>query len=415
MDMTVNYQLASVLADIVSQATGTAVAAPVSTQEFVSVAESGLKTGYDTLATAISQVLSRTIFSVRPYSAKFKGMMADSIRFGNHVRKLTTIDKPFSNDDRYDLTDGQSVDAWAVNKPKVLQTNFYGQVAIEKSITLYRDQLDVSFSSQDEFGRFIAMIMQNVSDQLEQAREELARNTLANMITGVYAQAADGIAPERVIHLVTEYNTATGQELTAETIKDPDNFPDFARWLFGYMKTISDRLTNRTALYHQNYYDAGTAAEGDEVTIHIMRHTPIDRQKCYLFGPLINNVSSNVLSMVFYDKYLQLMDHESVDFFQNITSPMDVKAYPSYTDTDLTVINSLDGVTVESIVGVIFDEEACGYTQIGEWSAPSPFNSRGGYTTMWYHMNLRYWNDFTENFVLLLLDEAPTDSNEVGD
>ena len=131
-------------------------------------------------------------------------------------------------------------------------------------------------------------------------------------------------------------------------------------------------------------------------------------QKCYLFGPLLNTVSANVLSTVFYDKYLQLMDHETVDFWQAFNSPMDIKAKPVYTDVDGTVTEAAEAITIENVLGVIFDEEAAGVTQIDEWTAASPFNPRAAYVTQWWHMNLRYWNDFTEKCVVLLLDSAPT-------
>lgn len=99
-------QLATVLNSIVSQATGQTQITAADESQFISVAQIGLKTGYDPLMTAVSQVLSRTIFSVRPYQAKFRGLQADSVRYGNHVRKLTTIDKAWEEDDRIKLADG---------------------------------------------------------------------------------------------------------------------------------------------------------------------------------------------------------------------------------------------------------------------------------------------------------------------
>ena len=108
-------QLSTVLTAITNQATGVNNIAPVDTSSFVTVAQTALKTGYDPLTTAISQVLSKTIFSVRPYSRKFKGLNVSNQRYGNHVRKLLTIDKPFEDDDRLNLADGQSIDQYIVN------------------------------------------------------------------------------------------------------------------------------------------------------------------------------------------------------------------------------------------------------------------------------------------------------------
>ena len=56
-------QLATVLNAINAQMTGTTGAAAIDTASFVRQAETMLRTGYDPLTTAISQVLTKTIFS----------------------------------------------------------------------------------------------------------------------------------------------------------------------------------------------------------------------------------------------------------------------------------------------------------------------------------------------------------------
>ena len=395
-------QLATVLNSIVSQATGMTQITAADETQFISVAQIGLKTGYDPLMTAVSQVLSRTIFSVRPYQAKFKGLQADAVRYGNHVRKLTTIDKAWEEDDRIKLTDGSAIDMYEVNKPEVLQTNFYGVNVYQKSLTIYKDQLDVAFSSSAEFGQFIAMIMQNAADMIEQAREETARNTVANLIAGVAYQEANSIGPSgRCINLLKVYEDQTGVSLTSATVMDPQYFAPFARWLFGYLKTLSDKMTERSILFHQSYTDS------NNVNHPILRHTPLERQKCYLFSPVLNDISANVLSTVFYDKYLKLMDHEDVAYWQSITpgEEMEVTCKPSVTDSDLTPIDmtNVSAVDLKNVFGVIFDEEAAGYTQVNEWSASTPLNAKGGYSNIFWHFSLRYWCDFTENAVVLLL------------
>ena len=71
-------QLATILNAVNRQATGIDNITPTNVGEFVSVAQTTLLTGYDNVITAVSQVLSRTIFSTRPYNRKFKGLDRDS-------------------------------------------------------------------------------------------------------------------------------------------------------------------------------------------------------------------------------------------------------------------------------------------------------------------------------------------------
>lgn len=385
-------QLSTVLNSIHAQATGKSAIAITDTGSFVTVAQETLKAGYDPVLGAISQVLSKTIFSVRPYSAKFKGLQADNIRYGNHVRKLQVSDKPFEDDLRTLLVDGESIDQYTVNKPNVLQTNYYGEETYAKSLTLFRDQLDTAFSSPEEFQRFISMVMQNTSDMLEQARENVARATLTNFIGGRIATEPDG-GNEQVVHLLTEYNTATGISKTFEDLAKPDEFATFWKWAYSRIAGISAMMTERSLLFHTNIEDK-----------EIMRHTPANMQRVYLYNPFKFNIDSMVLSSAYHDNYLKYADKEVVNFWQSIKTPDQINIKPVYLNTDGTLTHSEDSIEKSKIFGTIFDEEAMGVTLVNQWSAPTPFNAKGGYSNLFYHETARYWNDFSENGVVLLLD-----------
>ena len=110
------------------------------------------------------------------------------------------------------------------------------------------------------------------------------------------------------------------------------------------------------------------------------------------------------LANTFHDNYLKYTDYEAVNFWQSIDDRMSLKVKPSYLTTDGTITTPAEAATINNIFGIIFDDEALGYTQVNEWSAPTPLNVRGGYTNYWYHFTLRFWNDFTEKACLLLLD-----------
>lgn len=381
-------QCATLLNAINQQATGRTDITPTTTADFISMATTVLNTGYDPVINAISQVLSRTVFSVRPYNRKFGGLFMDSQRWGNHVRKLQVVDKAAEEDDRLKLVDGESVDQQKVNKPSVLQTNFYGANVYQRSVTIFRDQLDSAFSSPDEFGRFISMVMQNVSDLMEQDHENMARLTLANFIAAK-VKADTG----NVIHLVTEYNKVTGLALTSDTVKQPENFVPFMKWAYARIKTISGLMSERSVKYHMNI-------EGKPIS----RHTPKDRQKLYMYAANVNEIEASVLSSVYHDGYLKGMDFETVSYWQSIDTPMGISIKPSYIDNTGAVVSSPENVVQSNILGVLFDEEAVGITTVNTWSAPAPFNARGGYTNTFWHYTDRYFNDLTENGVVFLLD-----------
>jgi hypothetical protein len=390
-------QLSKVLTAITNQATGVSSVTPIDTASFVSVAQMALKTGYDPLTTAISQVLSRTIFSVRPYTRKFKGLNVSNQRYGNHVRKLLTIDKPFEDDDRFSLVDGESIDQYKVNKPKVLQTNFYGANVYQKSTTIYKDQLDCAFSSPDEFASFISMVMQNASDMIEQAHEETARATINNLISGIYAAetttgSANTMATsnggKRAINLLSLYNQTNGSVLKVADIFKAENFESFVKFAFSTINTLADLMTDRNTLFSSQL-----------TNYTVIRHTPKDRMKFYLYTDLVNKINSEVYSSVFNPDFLKLVDFERVNFWQSALNPSQIQNKPVMLNKDGT-LNTVGSTTIENVFGVLFDEEAAGYTTVNEWSQPTPFNARGGYYNQFWHFTDRYWNDFTENAIV---------------
>ena len=379
-------QVYSILNGIYAQATGSAVLTGVNSKDFVSIATTTLKTGYDVTLNAISQVLSETIFSVRPYTAKFKGLQVTNNKWGNHTRKLTVIDKPAQPNGEYTLVDGVGYDPFIVNKPALIQTNFYSQNTFKKSLTMFDNQLDVSFQSPEQLGSFITMVMTNMSDTLEQSRESLARGAIANFIGGKCA------ANNGVIHLLTEYNTATGLTLTGTTVRQPANFVPFMKWVYGRIKTLAMMMSERSELYHIN-------VTGSEVA----RHTPADRLKVYMLASEINDVDASVLSGAFNDEYLKLVDYEPVSYWQAIQSPSSIDVAASWMKADGTIDTQGSAVQVDDILGVMFDEDAIGINFYDQ-TTTTDRNGAYRYTNWNFFENQRYWNDFTENGLVLKID-----------
>lgn len=377
-------QAATLMNAVVSQATGKTTIAATNLSGFISQAQTALLTGTDVLMNAISQVLSKTIFSVRPYNAKFTGLQRDAVQWGNHVRKINFGASPVENEERFDLTDGQAVDMFKVKKPSVLQTNFYSFDTYQNHYTIFRDQLNMAFSGPDEFMRFMSGVTTEVSNKLEQYREDFSRMTLVNLIG---AQINLG----NVRHLLTEYAEDYDLDSTDEILTT--HLDSFVKWLFKELRVLSDRFTERSLLYQANVtgYD-------------IMRHTPKDKQRLYIYSPFLAAIDAQVLSAVFNPSYLNLGEREEVSFWQSITTPDTISVTPSQINPSTGAYAAGAAVADKEILGVLMDVEAAGVTQVNEWSAPTPFNAAGGYTNVYYHMGMRGWNDCTEKCVVLCLD-----------
>ena len=385
----------AIINSLFKQATGRTDIAAVDDSTFVSVGQQLLQIGYDPVLNAISQVLERTIFSIRPYKPKFEGLEADSSRFGAVTRKLNIADYQFDEGTEFDLVDGQSVDHYKVKKADVLQVNFYGSNAFRlQSPTVYRNQLNVAFSSPDELVRFWGMVTQNAYDQIAQAKESMARATLGNLINGLAAAKAASVTGANVINILQEYYNATGVVLTPQNYAAPDKFVNFARWANGYFNQMARMLSERSIKYHINKTDH-----------EISRHTPADRLKALMYAPFIENVKSQVATINFNDSFFNLPGYETINYWQSIDTPDTIKSDPCYLKNDGT-IDKGDTTTTSGIIGVMFDEEAAGYTVCNEAVAVTPLNASGLYTNTFYHFRVKYWNDFTENAVVFVMDEV---------
>lgn len=396
-------QVSAVLNAIQNIVTGKNNVASIDTSTFCTAADITLKQGYDKVINAISLVLGPTIMGIRPYDRKFKGLEMTDTQFKLRTRKLQVIDNEFEDNDthkypvQYDsgesdpFGDGLSVDMQTIKKTKAVETNFYGMNTYQDHYTIFDNQLDVAFSSPDELARFISMITMDVSNRFEQAREDFARYTMVNFIGALYDLGGD-----RVVHLLTEYNTLLGltgdDALDANTVYLPANFPAFIKWMASRIRQISQQMTERT-------YKFQNPINGK----YIMRHTPIADQRIFIYAPVLNQIDTMVLSSVFHDQYLKQAYTEAVTFWQGINQPSSVDVYPSYTGSNGVVVKG-NRVNTSAVFGVIMDREAAGYSVIKTTMEAAPRNVRGQYQNYWLKDWHKNFNDVSEKGVLLLLD-----------
>ena len=384
-------QSAAFLTALYQEATGQQPTIQIaSTQDFTTVGTTLLQTGYDPIIGALSQVLNKTIFSIRPYAQKFKDLNVTEEKWGAITRKINFIDSALdSNDERLTLVDGASIDPFIVKKPKVVQTNFYGATEYQDHVTIFKDQLDSALKDAAQFGSFISGILQNIKDKFAQIREAEARGILANFIATKY-----GYDTANAINVLQKYYDETGVTLTPANMLDVTNYTAFTRWLAGFIETLKDNMSERSIDYHMNI-------TGKE----LMRHTEDRFLRKYMSANIYNHCNTSAAAGLFNEEKVTnslVKGVEKVTYWQNKEVPYSVDAKPAYLDTATgNVIDAASDTLVENIIGVLFDEEALGMTTLSTWTAPSPFNPAGGYYNIYWHFTQKTWNDFTENFVLL--------------
>lgn len=389
-------QSATLINELKKMMTGESALAPKDESEFVAVGTTLLQQGYDQLNTAISQLLTRSIYSSRAYTMIYPSIARDEERWGGIVRKVTTLDLDLINDEAFNLPDGQTgPDPFLVNKQKSVQFNFYGGNIKELVVTTTRDQLNQAFSGSADFGSFMGARAQNLVNQLNQKIEVESRAVVNNMIAAAVAAGGD-----RVIHIITEYKAATGNTtITAANYLSNAEFVPFAKWLYGRLNTQKRFMAERTNKYHANI----TTYNGAALTHPILRHTPDQYMNIFMLSQFMDQVDSSALSGIYNEQLLDLGSFERVNYWQSIDTPDSIAIVANELQADGTCAASAAAIEQAGIIGVLFDDEALGITVIDE-GVDSIYNPRGRYYNDWYHWTTRWYNDQTENFVVLLLD-----------
>ena len=387
--------------EIVQQATGRTDLQVVDTTTFTTVGETLLNTATENTLNAISTVIANTIFSSRPYDGKFKSLYVPQRRWGGIIRKLVPLS--MLNEPAQDwntqlspdaLANGNSVDMYKINAPTMVQLNFIGTKVLQMHITRFRDQLALAFHSEAEFMQFINAVMVEYANDMESQKEAKSRLTLINYMGGLMAMNAGN-----VIDLTETYNTKFGTEYTREQLLT-EHLTEFMQHFVSSVKIVSDRLTDRSALYHANLTNYKP----------ILHHTPKSMQRMFMYGPMFTEAEARVFSEIFNPIYLELGDNiETVNFWQSQDNPTAIQVKPNILNLETGASQDGEEVTINHVVGCIFDREALGVMPQFDYASSTPFNSAGGYWNMYNHWRFNSYVDYTENGVLFIMgDGGPT-------
>lgn len=392
-------QAAAFVSAVYNQVTGKQPLAAVDPSAFVSMADATLNVGVDPLMTAISQVYSKTIYSYRPYETYLGGLDKGATLYGNAIRKLTALDAGDMRDDSgYLLKQDDAIDQYIVNKPKMVQTNFYGSNVWQYPITIYEKQVRSAFKSAEGVQEFLSMTLGELDNHFKQQKEWLAVATLCNLI----AAYQNGDMPDEcTVHVLTEYNAYTGGSYTAETVMSPENIKGFMQWFAGRVEQERVRFAARTVRNHVHTVDNVNGVSGE-----ILRHTPRDKQRLYMLAKYKIFNSNLVLSNTYNPQNINTIEGEWLPYWQNPADEETIQltAFKSMPNNGKLVSGTTVGYKASNVMGILMDVDAAGYSMVDEGATVTPMNARGRYYNIWYNFDRRYYNDVTEKGAVFVLD-----------
>lgn len=411
------YQLVN---EIVRQATGQASLTVVDASTFVSAGETLLAQQRENVLNAISIVLGRTFAAVRPYRARLISLNAiNSGVYTNRFRKISyytqdALPSGYFNTDLntnfaagYTAGDngGASTKSQYEQHPAMpLEMNFGGSTTWQDCITYYEDKLEAAFNSVESFNAFIEGILVIHGNLIEHQKEAWNRMTLLSAIAGRVYLEAQGVTSGCVINLTTEFNRFFNTNHTSAQLRSV-YLKEFLEFMTAKIKETSDRFTEDSTAYH----DPMTKTVSG-VQYSILRHTPKDRQKLLLFGPLWRLAESIVMPEIFNDQYLKLdSQFEPVEFWQSNANDVSRSAvsYNGAVYDSATGEQKATGTqTIEYLVGVLFDEDAVMTDTILERTMTSAPEARKAFRNTWNTFSFGAISDQTEKMTIFIMDDS---------
>lgn len=416
---------------LVKQATGQQSIVAVDASSFVSAGETVLATGMENVLNSLNIVLNRLIVASRPYSAKFRIMDAENAgAYSNRLRKISFYSKDALPDGSHNtdlftnladgFTAGENPDGngdpqstksqWEQHQAMPLEMNFGGSDVWQDCITMYEDQVKVAFRNEDEFGRFVAGYLQEHANDIESQHEAFNRMVLLNRMAMNVEMA--GVIRGGVRNLTADFNAFYGTNYTSAQLRST-YLKDFLAFMVATIKEDSDFMTERSARYHWPV----TKTVGG-VQYSILRHTPRDRQRLFLYSPLYRKAEALVLPEIFNPSYLDIdRQYEPVTFWQSSESRDAISLYPAVVATsggsEGTQIKG-NLVSLDSVVGFLCDEDAMTVQFQLDTATSTPLEARKRYRNVWNTFMKNAISDPTENSILYIMDDASISLNKTS-
>ena len=227
------------------------------------------------------------------------------------------------------------------------------------------------------------MLETGVKNSMTVKLDSLIMRTINNMTAQTLYK---GQAMQKV-NLLTAYNTATGQTLTADKALLDKDFLKFASLI---IKKYQARITKMSKLFNQ----------GEKA-----RFTNINDLHTVLLSDFADSAEVYLMSDTYHNDTVALPQHETVPYWQGSG-----KAY-SFADVSTIKVKINDGtktakdVTQAGIIGVMFDTNALGVSNLNQRTTTA-YNARAEFYTNFYKMDAGYFNDLNENFVVFYIADT---------
>ena len=329
--------------------------------------------------------IGKVIFVNRPYTGNVPSVLMDGWEYGSVLEKITADLPEATENETWDLQNGQSYDPNVFYKPTVSAKFFNKRGTFEVPLSFTEKQVKESFSNAEQLNGFMSMLYNAVDKSMTVKVDALIMRTINNMIgETVYddyeSAAITSKSGVKAVNLLYMYNDAFTKQLTAaKAVTDPD----FIRYAAYQMGLYSTRLTRMSTLFN---------AGGKP------RFTPKDLLHVVMLADFKKAAAVYLQSDTFHDEFTALPNAEEVPFWQGSGEAFD---FDDVSTVDIKTASNHD-VEVTGVLGVMFDRDALGVTNLDR-RVTTNYNPKAEFFNNWYKFDAGYFNDTNENFVVFFV------------
>lgn len=379
MQITQIYQL---LNAIYGEVTGKNNVVAEDLSNIVDVGATMLQSNYtEKYVNSLLNHIGRMVFVDRVYSGFAPSIIRESWEWGSIMSKSRTKDFTPGPNMAWNLTAGQSVDQYVYTPPEIQTTLYNEMIAWEIDCSFLRDQITQSFSSVDEYDRFIAMIQSQIKNNEVQYIDSLIMRAINSMIG---RRLNKNIA---VVDLLSLYNSTYTENLTpAAAIVNKD----FARFAAYEIMLFKDRMKAKSKAFSENV-DGYTT------------FTPPEYLHLVLLSDFAKSLDVYLQSDTYHNSFTEIGSYETVPYWQGIgnDSNFNITAI-SHINVTLPGITPTATVNRNFVVGTMFDRDACGIINERREVAAA-YNTRGKYWNNFYQVETRLFTDPAENCIVFVI------------
>lgn len=339
--------------------------------------------------------IGKVVFVNRPYAGQIPSVLMDSWEFGSVLEKVSADIPRATENDTWNLTDGQEYSQDIFHKPTVTAKFFNSKVTFEVPVSITERQVKESFSNAAQLNGFISMIYSAVEKSMTIKTDALVMRTINNFIAETLAADAAAFttgsgdtatvdysknSTVRCVNLLKMYNDAKGTTLpAAKAVTDPE----FIRFASYQMGLYAERFGSISTLFNIGGKD---------------RFTPKDMLHVVLLADFAAAAGVYLYSDTYNENRVTLPKAETVSAWQGSG-----KKY-AFADTSKIDVKAASGetVSISGVIGVMFDRDALGVCNLDR-RVTTNYNAKAEFFNNFFKFDAGYFNDTNENFVVFFV------------